>query len=566
MLAPMMRQESGEAGAEAGAGDRSARIAALLVGVVVAVVFLPSLRNGLVNLDDDLYVYRAGEACESATGCIVQAFASFHPSGNWHPLTTLSHGLDRFLWGVQPFGHHLTSVVLHAINAGLLVLFGCAIARARAVVTGGHRTCTWGAVASALLWGLHPLRVESVAWVSERKDLLCGLFFLLACRSYLDYAMQADVNTSLGAFRQRGYRRALVFALLALLCKPMAVSLPFVLCVLDGYPAGRSWRARWRRLAIEKVPFLALACGAALLTMLAQRSIGAFRALADVPFTTRVLVALRSTALYLGKTVWPSALAPLSTYPTRAALLSWGTLAAVVVLAALVTVAFKRAGRAPGVLAATVAYLVMLAPVLGIVQVGPQAMADRYTYLPTIPLALLVGAAVHRGASRLRARILGRGSLVVAVGLVAGVFAWLSIRQISVWRDSGTLWSHVIRLEPRNMEAYNSRAAYFAEQGQLGKALADYDRALNLVPAVAPAHIDRRRAAIYNDRAIARFRLGQSMQAISDMTEAIRLAPNRADYFTNRGVLYRLIQQPEAARVDFQRARALREQPNAGVE
>jgi len=299
-------------------GRLSVQGSALAVALLVFLVYCPVLRNGFVGWDDGIYVYQNPRLRDLTLPNLLGMFTSIHASGNWHPLTELSHAADCALWGMNPKGHHLTSILLHGLNAGLVVALTFALARARSAER--HARTMVAAVATGLLWGLHPLRVESAAWVSERKDVLCASFYLAGLLYYLRYAQEIG---GAPARKKRFYLGALACFLLALLSKPMAVSLPFVLLILDAYPLARLGRVRLGRLLVEKLPFLALAAASAVITLKAQRAGGAFRAMLGVPLGTKVLVATRATVSYLGKTLWPSKLLPLYSYPQNVSWASW---------------------------------------------------------------------------------------------------------------------------------------------------------------------------------------------------------------------------------------------------
>lgn len=525
-----------------------ARAAAAAVAVLVGLVFLPVLGNGFVNWDDDVYRYRG-----SLVGAPAAAFAAIHPSGNWHPLTVLSHAVDSALFGDWAPGHHLTSLVLHAVNAALVALLAIALLAVRAGTISSRRTLVAAGMVAGLLWGLHPLRVEPVAWVAERKELLCTLFYLLGLFAYVRHAGEPPR-------RRRWIAAALLCMSLALLSKPMAVSFPVVLLVLDAHPLGRLRRLGYRHALLEKLPFVVLAVAAALLTMHAQRVTGAMRALAGLPLGTRALVATQSAVGYLGKTLWPTGLRALYAYPRDVTIASWRFAFPLLVLLVLVAGCVKLARRQPACAAGLGAYLLTLLPVAGLVQVGPQAMADRYTYLPGIALALLASAGVaalgRRWGSPRRWQI-----AVVAVGATAGAaaLAWSSIRQIATWHDGERLWTNVLAHEPGSLEAHNARADFRYLRGDLAQALADYTAALSTTPAVSRAHASRRRAAILNDRAVTFVQLGRMAEAIADETEAIRLRPGYADYHANRARMHARVGRTKEAVTDWQRAQQLRE-------
>jgi tetratricopeptide (TPR) repeat protein len=530
----------------------SVRGAALSVALLVVIVYCPVLRNGFVGWDDDIYVYQNPRLRSLTLPALLGTFTSVHASGNWHPLTELSHAADCALWGMNAKGHHLTSLLLHGLNAGLVVALAFALARARSAER--HARTIVAAIAAGLLWGLHPLRVESAAWVSERKDLLCASFYLVALLCYLRYAREIGGEP---AHKKRFYLGALACFLLALLSKPMAVSLPLVLLVLDAYPMERFGRGRPWRLFAEKLPFLALAAASAVITLKAQRAGGAFRALHGLPLGTKLLVAARAMVSYLGKTLWPSDLLPLYSYPQNVSWASWRFGVPLLVLALLVAACVWLARRNGAWLATFLCYLIALLPAIGIVQVGPQAMADRYTYLPAIALSILAGAGF--GILWEKAAVLGQGTaLVLAMALATGILASLSIRQMAIWHDSETLWTQAIRHEPWNTEAYNNRASYYFDQGDYPSALADYNAALSFAPQVTQAHATKRRSAYFNDRAITYVRLGKMAEAIADASEAIRLRPEHSDYYQNRSNMYRQLGMTEAAADDWRQAQALR--------
>jgi tetratricopeptide (TPR) repeat protein len=511
-----------------------------LVAVCTVTAFLPGLRNGFVNWDDPIYV--APQAASAWT-----AVTAIHPSGNWHPLATLSHRLDLLLWGTAPLGHHLTSILLHAINAGLVVLLGGALftARARQADEAAFpKTQLWIALGlGALTWSIHPLRVESVAWVSERKDLLCGFFYLLASLTYLCHAHRHE-RPWYASWR---YWAVLALFAAALASKPMAVTFPLLLLILDWFPLGRTTREPWPRLLAEKTPLFALSAAVALVTLHGQRISGAQRALAGVPGTDRAMTAVRALGGYLGKLLWPSPLLPYYSYPHAPSLLSIEVGLPAIVLVGLTVACIASVRRRPAILAAFASYLVILLPVLGIVQVGPQAMADRYTYLASIPIVLLAAAVV---ATRF-------AKALVAAPVVLGVLAWLTLAQIGVWHDSESLWTHELAFEPDNMETHNSRASYYYEQGRFERALADYDAALAAPTQVSARHAIKRRAACFNDRAITLVQLGRLEQAIADESEAIKLMPNQASYYVNRGKMYQQSKRTELAVADWELARRL---------
>ena len=593
------------------------RLAALAVALLVVLLYLPALGNGFVGWDDDIYVTNNPQIRSLAPSSLVRAFAHVHAaSGNWHPLTVVSHAVDYAIWGLHPLGHHLTSVLLHGFNAALVVLVAVCLVQAR---TAGRALSRRGmlaaGVAAGLLFGLHPLHVESVAWVSERKDLLAALFYLLGVLSYMRYAGHAEAaprapnglpdrvklrscerpeargGRILDVFDRRAtkgreanprfhdgrqtvrcsrpwtdrrYLATLLCFVLSLLSKPMALSFPFVLLIVDWYPLGRWESAGVRRLLLEKIPFFLLDLGLATVTVLAQRASGAFRPLAEVTLGARVLVATKAAAVYLAKTALPTGLLPFYSYPTHASLLSWEFGLPLVVMTAAAAGCLATVKKHRVFAAVLASYTVVLLPVLGIVQIGPQAMADRYTYLPSVPLVAFVGAGFGLLCDRpvVASTWWKRATLLAASLSLLGLLSWQSVRQIGVWKNSETLWSRVVRYEPWNTEAYNNRASYYYDRGEYEKALADYDSALRVQPSLGRAHASKRRAAYFNDRAITYVRLGRYAEALADESEAIGLRPMEASYHFNRGNIHLLAGRFPEARDDIDRAIAVSPVPN----
>jgi tetratricopeptide (TPR) repeat protein len=536
-------------------GQIPVRWGALVVAFLVVLLYLPALGNGFVNWDDDIYVYANPQVRSLAPSSLLRAFTHIHASsGNWHPLTMVSHAVDYAMWGLRPLGHHLTSILLHGWNAALVVLLAVRLLQARGCALSKQGMLAAGVVAG-LLFGLHPLHVESVAWVSERKDLLAALFYLLGVLSYLRYAGHAA--GAVGPWKDRRYLTTLLCFVLALLSKPMALSFPFVLLIIDWYPLDRL--KNLRRILLEKIPFFVVDLGLATVTVLAQRASGAFRPLAEVSLGSRVLVATKAAALYLAKTLLPTGLLPFYSYPARVSLWSWefGVPVVVMTAAALACLATVKKRR---VFAAVLAcYGVVLLPVLGIVQIGPQAMADRYTYLPSVALVALLGAGcgVLWNRHAVAAFWWKKALAVTAALLLLGLLSWQSVRQIGVWRNSETLWSRVIQYEPWNTEAYNNRASSYYDRGEYEKALADYDSALRGPPLLGRAHANKRRSAYFNDRAITYVRLGRYAEALADESQAIGLRPTQASYYFNRGNIYFLTGRYPEARDDIDRAIAV---------
>lgn len=397
------------------------------------------------------------------------AFGRMHD--NWHPLTSLSHAALWHVFGDAPAAHHVANVLVHAANAALVVIvlhaLGADVPRAAAV---------------ALLFALHPLRVESVAWVTERKDVLSGLGFLLTVWAYVTWARRPT----------RGRAIAVGVAFLgALLAKPMVVTTPIVLLVLDRWPLRRT--EPLARLLREKIPLVLLAAASSVVTVLAQRQGGAVTTLDVLPLRWRLANAVVSVPRYLGAMLWPTDLAYF--YPYR--LWPWTTVAGAIALLVLVTGGAWMLRRArPYVLAGWIWWLVMLAPVIGVLQVGEQSMADRYTYLPS--LGLLIAAVWWAGDfATTPAR---RACAVTAAVLAIGASIATTRVQLSTWRDSETAARHALAVTTRNYVAHRNLALALAARGDRDGARKEYESALALKPDDAAVLVSLGDGALHDER------------------------------------------------------------------
>jgi tetratricopeptide (TPR) repeat protein len=571
----------------------SSRVLALGVAAAAALAtwltYLPALGNGFVNWDDDIYVYDNPHVRSLDRASLRWAFTTFDAS-NWHPLTWVSHQLDVRLWGLDPTGHHLTSVTLHAVNALLVVLLATRILRAavqasgRLAGPGGDSAVLVAAGVTGALFGLHPLHVESAAWVSERKDLLCALFFLSSLLAYARHAapVPGAPDGARPARIGRSYLASLALFALALLSKPMAVSLPAVLLLLDWYPFRRlDSRAARPRALLEKLPFLVLAIASSAVTVAAQRAGGALVSVESVPLWARIASAARSILAYLGKMVAPVDLLPF--YPfTRGARPSAADLVAIGMVAGASALCAWLARRQRLWLAAWGWFVVTLAPVLGIVQAGGQSMADRYTYLPSLGPFLVAGlgaGAAVAGRWPARAPWL-RPAAAALLALWLAALGYLTVRQIGIWRDSLTLWSAVIRADPTGAPlAYYNRGQAFMQAGQPARAAEDYATAGRLNPRYREAffnrgvaleamgrldeareeyeralRIDPANHQALNNLGVLYGRSGSPERALELLTRAVAAAPSYASAYYNRGLTYALLgREPEAA-ADFRRA------------
>ena len=546
-------------------------LAAAVTAIVTFIVYLPALSNGFVTWDDNAYVYENPGIRSLDTGFLKWIFG-FHVS-NWHPLTWVSHAIDYAVWGLDPFGHHLTSVILHSVNTYLVVVLAMRLLEAAKpaitplpspLVRGENRgegalagvedrSALIAAAVTGLLFGLHPLHVESVAWVSERKDVLYAFFYLLSILSYLRYAMRRGEAGERLWLLNRNYFFAFLFFALSLMSKPMAITLPAVLLIIDWYPMDRFQEGVWRVIA-EKVPFFMLSLGSAVLTFSAQSSGGAVATFGALPLWTRAMVALKALAGYIGKMVLPVGLSPYYPYPDikEVSITNYGyfiPLAAVVIMTVFSFVVIRR----HKVWAAVwFYYVVSLAPVLGVIQVGDQAMADRYTYLPGLGPFLLFGLGMGKLYESWPARRRAAGLAAYAVFVLALVYA--TAGQIKIWKNGESLWDRVIALYPEETRAYCNRGDYHLEAGEYNKAIADFDRGIRTGISASPML----KAALYSGRAEARMGLGNPGSAVNDMTTALLLSPGYWKIYVLRGRAYSLSGDHDMAGRDFTTAIGLR--------
>jgi hypothetical protein len=442
---------------------------------------------------------------------------------------------------LNPLGHHLTNIILHAANTFVVVFLIIRlldIVKERTVQSTlslflNEQSILIAAGTTGLLFGLHPVHVESVAWVAERKDLLCALFFLLSIVTYTKYAgIDTADKITLSRFFNRYYLVTLGFFVLALLSKPMAVTLPLVLLILDWHPFGRirSFRTLWSA-GVEKLPFLALSLISSGLTILAQGSGGAMELTDVIPLSTRLLVAVHSLIAYLWKMLWPLELIPFYPYPRVVSLLSLEYFAALALVVGITITCIIRVKKQNLWLSVWCYYVVTLIPVLGIVQVGAQSMADRYTYLPSLGPFLITGliAAWVWG----KANTLKKWSMIAKITGTAIAFllfvslSFLCFKQIGVWKNDIDLWQSVIEKEHQKvLFAYFKRGQAFAMRGQYDKAIEDYNTVI--------ASNYEEYSKVYVERGFVYLKAGQVGPAISDLKKACALG----DAFACKTVQY----------------------------
>ena len=494
-------------------------LTALLVAAIVFVAFIPALAGQFLNYDDDRNFTVNQDYRGLAPANLAWMFTTFH-MGHYHPVTWLTLGLDYVLWGMNPFGYHLTNNLLHSIHAALVFLVALRLlqlsqgtprtgaGRAEkgrkaegATVPGpasssspfrafrsSETNVLLAAAAGALFFGLHPLRVESVAWLTERRDLVGALFLSLTVLAYLRGVDPGRAPRS----RRRWLGASVVLYLLSMMGKVSGMPLPAVLLALDWYPlrrlpgsadgAGgiRPLLSRWRPLVIEKLPLFAVAFGFALVATIGQAGQDWIYPLSMHGMPARIMEAFYGLAFYLWKTLAPHGLLPI--YELRFPMDPWQprlvAAAIVVTLSAAAIAALRR--RLPGLLVASLAYAAFLAPVLGLVQNGPQLVADRYSYLAMLGFSILAGGAwmrVLRSSSRVAAPI-----AVLASFAILASFSALAWRQCRVWRDPTTLWQYVLAQAPDTAMALNSEGGRLLNEQKPAAALPLVQRAVELAP------------------------------------------------------------------------------------
>ena len=478
--------------------------------------YWPVKSHPFIPLDDNLYVYENGRVLRGLTVEGARWAFGTTSAQNWHPLTWLSHMTDVELLGADPGRHHVVNVLFHAANACLVFLLLLRLTGA-----------VWRSALVAALFALHPLRVESVAWVSERKDVLSAFLGLLFLHAYVRYARRPGAMA---------YLVLPVLLALGLMAKPMLVTLPFLLLLLDWWPLGRTGRkqlagtgaagapaaspAPLSRLLLEKAPLFALSAASCAVTYYAQQEGGA---VAAIPLGTRLVNGIAASGTYLWKTAWPASLSFF--YPYRVTGLPVLEVAAAGAAVAAITALAVRHGRGrPFLPVGWFWFLGMLVPVIGIVQVGAQAMADRYTYLPHVGLFL---AAVWGSADLLQGVRRRVPASAVAVALLCGVLLVLTRMQLGYWKDAATLFDHASEVTERNYLAENNIGVALEERGRLAEAESHYLAAIAYQPYYAEAH---------NNLGIVAARQGRLDEAMGHFRDALRLRPEVPDPHNNLGL------------------------------
>jgi tetratricopeptide (TPR) repeat protein len=505
----------------------------LALTILTWIVFGQTLDHPFVEYDDQTYVYENPEVTAGLTGHgLVTAFSGVH-ARNWHPLTTLSHMLDCQLFGLNPAGHHFSSVLFHTLAA--LLLF--TVLRA---MTGA----LWRSALVAAVFAIHPLRAESVAWVAERKDVLSAVFFMLTLGAYVHYARRPSV---------RRYLLIVLFFALGLMAKPMLVTLPLLLFLLDYWPLARNpnGRSGWWKSIAEKAPLLLLSFLAAIVTLFAQRTTVNYSG--ELPVTWRIGNALLSYVAYLGQMIWPAKLAVF--YPHTADRLSpWEVALTVLLLGGITALAFVWRKRRPYLLIGWLWYLVALLPVIGFIQVGMQGRADRYSYLPQIGLYIALTWALADWSLRSnRRRVIFGG----AAAVIVGALAWQAWIQTSYWSSTESIWQHALQVTTDNDVAHYNVATLLLERRQLDQAVSHYEKALNIRSDSRETHYHLSIALLHTGLGNALVRKGQLDEALVHYRKAVELRDDFADAHTNLASLLARKGETADAIVHYEKALAI---------
>ena len=511
----------------------------LALAILMVITFWQLKDCGFINFDDPLYVYENAYVQSGLNwNSIGQAFSSelVKIGAFWHPVTWLSLMMDYQIFGLNPQGFHLMNLLFHVMSTILLFLILSRMTKK-----------LWPSAFVAALFAIHPLHVESVAWIAERKDVLSTFFWMLTMGAYTYYVEHPGF---------RRYFLVLLFFVLGLMAKPMLVTLPFVLLLLDYWPLQRfgeikpaepeyKWSLIYPLLR-EKVPFFVLAILSSVVTYVAEQKGGAVRSFEAFPLGVRIGNAFISYITYIGKMIWPSNLVVL--YPHPGGLIPWQVFGSVLLLIAITVAVIWRVKRSPYLATGWLWYLGTLVPVIGIVQVGIHAMADRYTYIPLIGLFIMVAWGVPDLLKKWNYRkeiLLTLSALSI---LCLSIITWA---QVGYWQNNFTLFDHTLKVTDNNWLIYHNRGAAYGRLGNYGKAIEDCDRTIEINPGYAEAYLNRGAAYAH---------LGNHKQAIKDYSEAIRLKVDSDKNYYDRGTLYAKDGQYQLAIEDFNQA--LRLKPN----
>ena len=500
----------------------------LLLGLSLVILTFATFEQvrtcAFINLDDGVYITENRHIQDGLTfEGVTWAFKTVH-AGHWHPLTWLSHMLDSQIYGLKPSGHHLTNLIFHIANTLLLFL-----------VLRRMTGALWRSCFVAALFALHPLRVESVAWVAERKDVLSTFFWMLTMWTYVRYIERPKLHR---------YLLALLFFALGLMSKPMLVTLPFVLLLIDYWPLGRfqlppsstslkssnskpintsNQVSLALRLIREKAPFFLLSVASSILTVFAAQKVGALIQLEYRPFETRIANVLVSYVSYIAKMIWPQHLAVF--YPYQQTLPMWKVVGSGLFLVSVSILVIRIARKLPYLVVGWFWYIGTLVPVIGLFQAGIQAMADRFTYVPLIGLFIMITWSLKDILVGWRHRSI---ALSISAGLLLSLSMIVTRLQVKYWQNDIMLFEHSLAVTSDNFIIHDTLGVSLMRQGKIQEAIAHYTEALRIAPGFAQAH--------YN-LGVALERQGRTQEATVRYVEALRLAPDLVQAHINLGAL-----------------------------
>jgi tetratricopeptide (TPR) repeat protein len=504
---------------------------AALAAVITFIVYLPALGNSFVNWDDPVY-FSQNPNIRSLNMEFLKWALTAVVSNNWHPLTMLSHAVDYSIFGPGPFGPHLVNNLLHSINTALVAVLTFKLVRIRND-TEDNNYALLAAFVTATLFGTHPQHVESVAWISERKDLLSAFFYLLSLLAYLTF--------SLATYRRALYFvLAIVFTAIALLAKPMAVTIPLAFLILDFYPLEKTEKPG--RALIEKIPFFLLAFIFVVITLKTQKEGAPFEiteAISNLP------AIFSAYAFYIYKTVLPFGLSPLYPNPISLVFSLFKTVTAFGGAIIITIVVIKKYRDTKLIAGVWVWFIILLLPVIGIVPIGTHGAADRYTYLPTLGLLLIF--ALWASSLYYRSNLGGAKKISIVI-IVAAIFLFsvLTINQVKVWKEPVSFWSQPIEKYSKHVPlAYINRAMAYEDISLYEDAVNDYSTSIRLRPKFAES---------YNNRGLLLNALKRYSEALNDFNSAIRYKKDFAYAYNNRGLAYLALNKPKLAIWDFKKA------------
>lgn len=490
---------------------RTTALVCVALIVIIVAVYMQAGNHEFLNFDDNVYVTSNPHVANGITGKnIIWAFTSFEES-NWHPITWLSHMADVQFFGMNPRGHHLTSLIIHAASSLLILLL---LYRLTGLL--------WQSSVVAALFALHPLHVESVAWVAERKDVLSAFFWFLSLLLYSEYVKKRKLAL---------YILTLVSYVLGLMSKPMLVTLPVVMLLIDYWPLGRyqdkgqgegqlSGRGSLLTAFVkEKIPFIVCSLVSSVATIIAQHSGGAMKSLGAIPPLLRIENALIAYVSYIGKTFWPQNLAVLYPFPLSFPL--WQVIVSLLILLLVSTATYRARHRHPYLMVGWFWFLITLVPVIGLVQVGVQSMADRYTYIPLTGLFVLAAWGIPDLTKGLKYREVFLPLLAGAVIIASAALTW---KQLDCWRDNNSLYRHTLRVTSGNYVIHNNLGSALANKWDLDAAMLEFQESLQINPNYAEAHYNLGMAFAMK---------GNVDAAIHELQEALRINPENSKAHNN---------------------------------